>query len=80
MDNILPQEVALTLCLSTASWVWVEYSYCASVARLFTSVMSFILQIYSCSFDFHHILDEIAWETNTEADLLGRCLLPCVVL
>lgn len=39
------------------------------MALLLTSVISFIVQIYSCLFDFHHFRDQVAWETNNETEI-----------
>ena len=65
------REAVLTppFCISTNYQVCVECSYCASVVLLFTSVISFVVQIYSCLFDCHHFLDQVAWETNNETEI-----------
>lgn len=56
-------------CISTNYQVCVECSYYASVVLLLNSVIYFVVQIYSCLFDCHHFLDQVAWETNTETEI-----------
>lgn len=65
-------------CISTNYQVCVECSYYASVVLLLNSVIYFVVQIYSCLFDCHHFLDQVAWETNTETEICLEDVYCCV--